>query len=119
MDANKTPVAVATNAATTAKANQVDARVLCKMKHLGGWFNPTVEYIACSQKNENLETINEGFNEGDVPEDATTSRAGREIANATLSHAVSKFAFYSTAKVIEKQAAKNGEDHHFVETKNF
>jgi len=41
------------------------------------------------------------------------------VANATLSHAVSEFAFYSAAKVMEKQAAANGEDHHFVEPKNF
>ncbi len=90
------------------------------MKHLGGWFNPTaLKYIACSQKNKNIETIDEEVNEDNAPEDATTSRVGREVANATLLHAVSKFAFYSTAKVIEKQAAQNGEDCHFVEPKNF
>jgi len=119
-DANNMPVAIATTAATMGNANQIDGQVLCEMKHLGGWFNPTaLEYIACSQKNKNLEMIDEEVNEDDAPEDATTSRAGREVANATLSHVVSKFAFYSIAKVIEKQAAQNGEDCHFVEPKNF
>ncbi len=33
-DANKTPMAIATNEATTTTANQVNACVLCKMKHL-------------------------------------------------------------------------------------
>jgi len=103
-----------------ATANQVDAQVLHETKHLGGWFNPTVlKYIACSQKNEKLETINEEVNENDAPEDATISRAGREVANGTLSHAVSEFTFYSAAKVVEKQAVMNGEDHHFVKPKNF
>ncbi len=88
-DANKTPVAIASNAATMANANQVDVCVLCKMKHLGGWFNPTVlEYIACSQKSKKLEKINEEVNEDDTPEDATASRAGREVANAMLLHVV-------------------------------
>jgi len=119
-DTNNAPVAIATTAVTLGNANQIDVQVLHKMKHLGGWFNQTaLKYIACSQKNKNLETIDEEVNEDNAPEDVTASRAGREVANATLLHAVSKFAFYSTAKVIKKQAAKNGEDHHFVEPKTF
>jgi len=120
VDTNKTLVAVATKVATMANASQVNAHVLCKMKHLGGWFNPTaLEYIVHSQKGEKLDKIDEEVNEDNAPDDATTSRVGREVANATLSHAVSKFTLYSAAKVIKKQAAKNGEDHHFVEPKNF
>ena len=54
-DANKTPAAITTNAATTTTTNQVNEHVLHEMKHLGGWFNPMVlEYIACSKKNEKL-----------------------------------------------------------------
>jgi len=113
-------MAIATNAATMTTTNQVNACVLHEMKHLGGWFNPMVlKYIARSKKNEKLEVINEEINEDDDPDNATASRVGREVANAMLLHAMSEFAFYSAAKVIEKQAVTNGEDHHFVEPKNF
>jgi len=78
-----------------------------------------LQYIAQNNENGKLEVINEEIDEANDPNDATACRAGREVANATLSHAVSEFAFYSAAKVIEKQAAANAEVHHFVEPKNF
>jgi len=119
-EADKTPMTTATNSATMATAKQAHARVLCEMKHLGEWFNPmALEYIAHSKENEKLKVIDEEVDKDNDPDNATAYRAGREVANAMLSHAVSKFAFYSAAKVIEKQAAVNGEDHHFVEPKNF
>jgi len=118
--ANNTATAAAINATMMANARQGHARVLREMKKLGGWFNPTaLQYIVQSNENGKLEVIDEEINETNDPEDATACRAGREVANATLLHAVSEFAFYSAAKVIEKQAAVNGEDHHFVEPKNF
>jgi len=90
------------------------------MKHLGGWFNPTVlEYIARNQKGEKLVMIDEEVDDNDTVEDTTIYRVGREVANAMLLHVVSEFTFYSAAKVIKKQAVKNGEDHHFVEPKTF
>jgi len=78
-----------------------------------------LKYIAQNNKNGKLEVIDEEVNEADNPDDTTACRAGREVASATLLHAVCEFAFYSAAKVIEKQAVVNGEDHHFVEPKNF
>jgi len=120
VDANKTPVAAATNTVTMADNDQVDPHVLHEMKHLGGWFNPTVlKYIACSQKGENLARIDEEVDEDEATDDATASRVGREVANAMLSHVVSEFTFYSAAMVIKKQAARNGEECHFVEPQNF
>ncbi len=118
--ANNTPMVTIINAAATATVKQAHVCVLREMKQLGGWFNPTtLQYIAQSNKNGKLEVINEEIDEADDPDDATACRVGREVANATLSHAVSEFAFYSAAKVIAKQAAANGEDHHLCSPRTF
>jgi len=115
--ANNAPMATA---AMMVIVQQAHVRILCRMKCLGGWFNPmALKYIAQSNKNGKLEVIDEEVDKVDGPNDATTCRVGREVANVMLSHAVSKFSYYSTAKDIEKQAVTNGEDHHFVEPKNF
>ena len=47
------------------------------------------------------------------------SKAGREVANAMLLHAPSKFAFYSAKEAIAKQKREDGEEHHFVEPATF
>ncbi len=120
VDAKSDPMDATTAMVTMVHNDQVDACVLHKMKHLGEWFNPTaLAYIACSQKGEQLAKINEEVDYNDTVEDTMASRVGRGVANAMLLHAVSKFTFYSAAKVIKNKLLRMGRNCHFVEPNFF
>jgi len=97
--------------------DDIDPCILRQMKKLGGWFNPDAEeYIARARRNAEDSEVN--VNDDEEKAD-NASEAGREVANATLSHAPSEFAFYSAKEAIEKRKKEDGEEHHFVEPATF
>jgi len=115
-DANNTNNNVA-NDASLDKEEEIDPQILRQMKKLGGWFNPTAkQYIDWAKQTTEDNEVNVNH---DDESDNNASEVGREVANAMLLHAPSKFAFYSAMKAIEKLRKDNAEMHHFVEPATF
>jgi len=105
------------NKASLEDEEEVNPHILHQMKKLGVWFNPaTKQYI--DQANTTTKDSEVNDDHDDDSSDGT-SKVGREVANAMLSHVPSKFAFYSAMKAIEKLTKDNEEMHHFVELTTF
>ncbi len=102
------------------ETDDIDPRVLCQMKNLGGWFNPSAEwYVAQAQPTRNNEESENHEDESDANMDEDTSRVEREVQTAMLPNAPSDFAFYTAAEAVKKHKLENGNEQQFFEPSTF